>query len=265
MLIIIINCKFKGGVGGFMKIFEFFHKNKETIDINNIPRHIAIIMDGNGRWAKRRGLPRSAGHSAGAENLINIIEECANIGVKYLTVYAFSTENWNRSQKEVDYLMDLFLEYCNKFDNDERSKHVKLKVLGNINKLSQKLQQEIISTEEKTKNNSKLQLNIAINYGGRDEIHNAIKNILNDYKDKDIDSLNIDEKFFVKYLYTKDIPDPDLIIRPSGEMRISNFLLYQCAYSEFWFARVNWPDFDKKCLHKAICDFQNRDRRFGGI
>ena len=248
-----------------MKIFEFFHKNKETIDINNIPKHIAIIMDGNGRWAKRRGLPRSAGHSAGAENLINIAEECGNIGVKYLTVYAFSTENWNRSQKEVDYLMDLFLEYFNKFDNDERSKHVKLKVLGNINKLSEKLQQEIIATEEKTKNNTKLQLNIAINYGGRDEIHNAIKDIMKDYKDKDIDSLNIDKDFFAKYLYTKGMPDPDLIIRPSGEMRISNFLLYQCAYSEFWFARVYWPDFDKKCLHKAIYDFQSRDRRFGGI
>lgn len=247
---------------------EIFKKNttQPKIDIANIPNHIAIIMDGNGRWANKRGLPRSAGHKAGAQTLIDTVEACNELGVKYLTAYTFSTENWKRPQKEVDYLMDLLDEYLQKFREDERNKQVRIKVIGDINGLPKKIQNEIIKTEEITKNNIGIQLNLAINYGGRDEIHNAVKSIVSDVlngEELDLDSIN--SQMFSRYLYTKDIPDPELIIRPSGELRLSNFLLYQCAYSEFWFSTICWPDFNKGYLLQAICDYQKRDRRFGGI
>lgn len=248
---------------------SFFKKIlKKNIDLNNIPVHIAIIMDGNGRWAKKRGLPRTVGHNAGAKALERIIEASGELGIKYLTVYAFSTENWSRPQEEVNHIMDLFLEYFKKFNKDERNKKVKLKVLGDINTLPKNIQNEIIISEQNTKDNIGLQLNVAINYGGRDEIHNAIKKIVYDLENgniakDDIDS--IDQELFSKYLYSKDIPDPDLIIRPSGEQRLSNFLLYQCAYSEFWFPDINWPDFNKEILIEAISHYQKRSRRFGGI
>lgn len=245
-----------------MDFLKRLFKKQDEIDKDNMPQHIAIIMDGNGRWAQKRGLPRSAGHRAGADNLTKITEECANLGIKYLTVYAFSTENWKRPQKEVDYLFDLFIEYIDKFKKDERNKDVKLKVIGDISKLPENLQKEIIEVQKNTNNNKKLELILALNYGGRDEIHNAIKLMFKEYNNS-IEDIN--EDTFKKYLYTKDIPDPELIIRPSGEMRLSNFLLYQCAYSEFWFANINWPDFKKEHLLQAICDYQNRNRRFGGI
>lgn len=248
-----------------MKFFQAFHKENNKIDKNNIPKHIAIIMDGNGRWAKKRGLPRNAGHKAGAENLIRIAEECGNLGVKYLTVYAFSTENWKRPQTEVDYLMNLFIEYISVFENDKRSKNVVFKVIGDTSKLNERLKSEIIRIEEKTKNNSGIQLNLALNYGGRNEIINAIKNILTDFKNKSTEEFEINEELVSRYLYTRNMPDPELIIRPSGEQRLSNFLLYQGAYSELWFAKINWPDFGISDLHGAISDYQKRNRRFGGI
>ncbi len=248
-----------------MKLSDLFHKYNKKANLKNIPRHIAIIMDGNGRWAKRRGLPRSAGHKAGAENLIKIAEECEKIGIKYLTVYAFSTENWKRPKDEVDYLMNLFLEYIGVFENDKRNQDVIFKVIGDISKLDNKLQSEIIRIEEKTKNNNGIQLNLALNYGGRDEINNAIRRIIIDYKDKPVEQIEISDQIVSRYLYTNDIPDPELIIRPSGELRLSNFLLYQGAYSELWFSEINWPDFGINDLYRAIFDYQKRNRRFGGI
>lgn len=249
-----------------MKILKNLFK-KNILDMNNIPKHIAIIMDGNGRWAKHRGLPRNAGHSAGANVITKIAEACGDLGVKYLTVYAFSTENWSRPKEEVDYLMDLFSEYFDKIYNDKRNKDIKIKVIGQIDSLPEKLKEKIIKIENLTKDNIKLQLNLAINYGGRDEIIKAIKEIAKEILEKqDKEAIEkIDSDTFEKHLYTKDMPDPEVIIRTSGEMRLSNFLLYQAAYSEFWFTNVLWPDFTKEHLMEAIFDYQRRHRRFGGI
>lgn len=238
------------------------------IDMDNIPVHIAIIMDGNGRWAKQRNLPRTLGHKAGVETLKKIVRECSDIGVKYLTVYAFSTENWKRSKDEVSGLMKLLVEYLKNELNELNQNNVIIRTIGNIYKLPTPCIDILNKSIEDTKNNSGLILNLALNYGGRYEILRAVKNIFNDYKkglisDEDIENLN-DSKF-EEYLYTKGIPDPDVIIRPSGEQRLSNFLLWQCAYSEFWYSNINWPDFSINDLHKAISDYQNRDRRFGGV
>lgn len=251
-------------------MFKFFKKNKKhynhfEIDKNNIPKHIGIIMDGNGRWAKERNLPRSMGHKAGVETIRDIVKECSSIGVKYLTLYSFSTENWKRPQEEVNALMKLLVDYL-KNEFDELNKNdVVINHIGDISKLPQVCQNELIDAYEKTKDNKGLVLNLALNYGGRDEIITGIKNM---YKDIENDKLKIDEvnsDIFSSYLYTKGMPDPDIIIRPSGEQRLSNFLLWQCAYSEFWYSDINWPDFNKKDLEKAIFDYQHRDRRFGGI
>lgn len=247
-----------------MKLFNWLFKKKQ-IDLNNIPQHIAIIMDGNGRWAKKRGLPRSFGHKAGAQTLEKIIESCQKIGIKYLTVYAFSTENWGRPKDEVDYLMNLLSEYIQRFRDDKRNKDIKVKVIGDLEGLQDKIKQDIIKTEDFTKDNKGIQLNIAINYGGRDEICFAVKNIIKEIDKGILKVSEINGDIISKNLYTSGIPDPDLIIRPSGELRLSNFLLYQCAYSEFWFSKINWPDFNEKYLFEAICDYQNRNRRFGGI
>ena len=213
----------------------------------NIPQHIAIIMDGNGRWAKRKGLARSFGHMEGAKTLRKALEYLTEIGVKYLTVYAFSTENWNRPQDEVSTLMKLFLKYI----KSERKNMMK-------NKIPEKLQKEIEKLEEETKNNDKITLNIAFNYGSRAEIVDAVNRIIKDGKE------NITEEDFSKYLYN-DFPDPDLVIRTSGEMRISNFLLWQIAYSELYITDTLWPDFDEKEIDKAIESFNQRERRFGGV
>lgn len=250
-------------LGDKMNILKRVFSKK--VDIKNIPMHIAIIMDGNGRWAKKRGLPRAAGHKAGAETLVEIAKTCSELGVKFLTVYAFSTENWSRPKSEVDYLMDLFSEYLQKFSNDEKNKDIKLVILGDIKGLPKNIQLDIIKVQEITKNNMGLQLNLAVNYGGRDEILNAVKQIASDVNAGKIDITDINNEQFSSYLYTKDIPNPELIIRTSGEMRLSNFLLYQCAYSEFWFCKINWPDFNRQHLLEAIADYEKRHRRFGGI
>lgn len=247
------------------KLGEDIDALKKKIDYSNFPEHIAIIMDGNGRWAKKRLLPRSAGHKEGVKRVREIVEECGNLGIKHLTLYAFSTENWNRPKDEVNYLMKLLLEFLNKeIDTLHRNK-VKINVLGNINRLDDTIKTEIKKALEITENNNKLILNIALNYGGRDEIVTSIKSIINDYDNNLININDIDEELISNYLFTKNQPDPNLLIRTSGEIRISNFLLYQLAYTEFWFTDINWPEFTKVYLYKAILDYQNRNRRFGKL
>ena len=224
----------------------------------NIPAHIGIIMDGNRRWAKKRMLPIKLGHKNGAEALIKIVEYCQKIDVKFLTVYAFSTENWKRSKDEVNDLMNLLREYLEKIEKEIDGKNIRVKIIGNIQKLDLDLQEKIIKLEEKTSNNTSLTFQIALNYGGRDEIINAINNII-----KEKVSV-VSEESFEKYLYTQGAPDPDLIIRTAGEKRISGFLLWQCAYSEFVWTDVLWPDFKEKDLDIAIDEFNTRIRKFGG-
>ncbi len=239
--------------------------NDVNIDYNRIPKHIAIIMDGNGRWAKAKGLPRTFGHRAGVETIRKIIKECDKIGVKYLTLYAFSTENWKRPKDEVGALMNLLVEYLKNEFEELNSNGVVINHIGDITKLPKPCRDELVSAYEKTKNNSGVVMNLALNYGGRDEIISAVKDIIEDIEDKKISKYSLDENLFSNYLYTKKMPDPDLVIRPSGEQRLSNFLLWQCAYSEFWYSNINWPDFTEEDLHRAIFDYQNRDRRYGGI
>ena len=222
------------------------------------PEHIAIIMDGNGRWAKRRGLARSFGHMEGAKALRRIIEYLPKINVKYLTVYAFSTENWNRSEEEVSTLMSLFLKYIKSEKKSMMKNGIRFFVSGRKNNVPENLLKEINKLQEETKNNKNLILNIAFNYGGRAEIIDAINKILEN------NEKNIDEENFKKYLYN-DFPDPDLVIRTSGECRISNFLLWQIAYSELYITDVLWPDFNEKEIDKAIESYNQRERRFGGL
>lgn len=238
---------------------------KLTLDHDNIPIHIAIIMDGNGRWAKKRGLPRTAGHKAGVEALREIIKTCSDLKVKHLTLYAFSTENWNRPEDEVTALMKLLISYLKNEIKELDKNDVRISTIGNISKLPLATRDEIYSALDLTKNNVGLNVNIALNYGGRDEIVNAVKNICKDVFNNELNIEDIDECIFKNYLYTKNIPDPDLVIRPSGELRISNFLLWQAAYSELWFSDIYWPDFGREDLVKAIVDFQKRNRRYGGI
>ena len=252
------------------KLFAFLKKNKETsnnfdLDMSRIPKHIAIIMDGNGRWAKKRNLPRALGHKAGVEAIRRIVKECNKLGIKYLTLYAFSTENWNRPLKEVDSLMKLLVEYLkNEFDELDAN-DVVINSIGNISKLPKICREELEHAYEKTKNNNGLTLNLALNYGGRNEIVDAVKEISLDLTSKKISKDEITEELLSKYMYTREMPDPDLIIRPSGELRLSNFLLWQSAYSELWFSDINWPDFHEDQLKNAIFDYQKRDRRFGKV
>lgn len=244
----------------------FFKKKiKNEIDYNNLPEHIGIIMDGNGRWAKKRGLPRSAGHSAGAESLKKIITEANNIGIKYITVYAFSTENWKRPKEEVDYLMNLLLDYLKDAENSLAGENVVIRTIGSRKELSQEIQEQIIKTEEFTSKNTGIVMNIALNYGGREEIVSAAKQLCEDVKNGKKNSEDITDEDFSGYLYTKNQPDVDLLIRTSGEQRLSNFMLWQVSYAEMWFTDKLWPDFKPSDLHKAIIDFQNRGRRFGGV
>ena len=239
--------------------------NGKELDMNNIPNHIAIIMDGNGRWAKERKLPRSMGHKAGVETVRRILKESVRLGVKNLTLYTFSTENWGRPKDEVSALMKLLVSYLRK-ELDECNKNgVRMNVFGDITKLPQECQNALHDALETTKNNTRINLNFALNYGGRDEIIRAIKLISSDIKNNIIKEEDINSELVENYLYTKGIPDPDLIIRPSGEQRLSNFLLWQCAYSEFWYSDINWPDFKEEDLRSAIYDYQNRDRRFGKV
>ncbi len=249
-----------------------FHTNtssqktdESALDMSNLPRHIAIIMDGNGRWAKKRGLPRTVGHKAGVETLREIIRTCSKLKIQYLTLYAFSTENWQRPEKEVSALMKLLVYYLRKEIEELHKNNVKIHVIGDISKLPQTAIQEINSALDLTQNNDGLTVNIALNYGGRDEIIRAVKTLCNKVKNGELEVSEINEQIFKQHLYTKEIPDPDLLIRPSGELRLSNFLLWQAAYSEFWFSNIYWPDFTKKHLIQAIIDYQKRERRFGAI
>ncbi|WP_330375482.1 isoprenyl transferase [Inediibacterium massiliense] len=235
------------------------------VDMDHLPKHIAIIMDGNGRWAKKRGLPRSAGHKAGVEALREIIKTCSNLHIQHLTLYAFSTENWKRPKEEVSALMQLLIYYLKQEVSELHKNNVKIRTIGDIQKLPKAAIEEIEASVELTKNNTGLVVNIALNYGGRDEIIHAVKKICKEVKENRIKIEEIDEHMIEEFLYTKGLPDPDLLIRPSGELRISNFLLWQIAYSEFWFSNIFWPDFNKDALMKAILDYQKRDRRFGGI
>jgi len=244
----------------------FFGKKENLqIDKNNLPKHIGIIMDGNGRWAKKRGLPRSAGHSAGAESLKKIITEANNLGIKYVTVYAFSTENWKRPKAEVDFLMDLLMDYLVNAEKTLAGENVVIRAIGSRAELSEEMRVQIKKTEEFTKNNTGVVMNIALNYGSRDEMLGAVKNISADVRDGKMSIEDINEKLFSDYLYTKGQPEVDLLIRTSGEKRLSNFMLWQVSYAELWFTNKLWPDFKPKDLRQAIYDFQNRGRRFGGV
>lgn len=238
---------------------------KETLDLNNLPKHIAIIMDGNGRWAKNKFLPRSAGHIAGVEKVRVVVEECIELKIPYLTIYAFSKENWKRPKQEVEMLMKLLIKYLKKETASLDKNGVKINIIGDIEELPEEVKDEVRNSIEKTKDNDVLTLNIALNYGSRQEIVRAVKNVYKDIEDGKLKIEEVDENLFSNYLYTKGQPDPDLIIRTSGEERVSNFMLYQIAYSEFDFITVLWPNFNKKELHKSIIKYQNRNRRYGGI
>ena len=231
---------------------------------DTVPRHIAIILDGNGRWARRRGLPRTAGHAAGSENFRKIATYCKNIGVDYLTVYAFSTENWKRPEDEVKTIMRLLRRYLNEaIDTMERDK-IRMKIFGDVAGLPLELQELVRKTDEISKRYQGFQANICLNYGGRDEIVHAAKRYAEDYAAGRTQG-ELSEEQFGGYLYSAGIPDPDLLIRPGGEQRISNFLLWQCAYAEFYFSDVLWPDFGTDELDKAIEAFRRRDRRYGNV
>ncbi|MCF6464703.1 isoprenyl transferase [Clostridium sp. Cult2] len=238
---------------------------KDKIDFDRIPKHIAIIMDGNGRWAKERFLPRTAGHQEGMKRVIEIVEVAEKLNIKYLSLYAFSTENWRRPKEEIEGLMKLLVQYIRIELDRIHKNNVRIQTMGDLTRLPKKAREEVERAVEKTKNNSKMILNIGLNYGGRDEIIRGVKNILEDVKMGKLNEDNIDAKLFEKYLYTHNLPDPDLLIRPSGELRLSNFMLYQIAYTEFWFSDIYWPDFREEHLYRAIIDYQRRNRRFGGI
>ncbi|NLP58623.1 isoprenyl transferase [Lutibacter sp. B1] len=238
---------------------------KAQINKNNVPDHIAIIMDGNGRWAKLKGKQRVFGHKHGVESVRKVIEGCADIGVKYLTLYAFSTENWNRPKLEVKTLMSLLVSSLKKELKTFQKNNIKLNAIGNIQSLPEKAQKELAEAIEKTKNNTTLTLTLALSYGSREEIVNVIKNISKKVVNNELQFEEINENIINNHLYTFSLPDVDLMIRTSGEQRISNFLLWQIAYAELYFTDTFWPDFKKENLFKAVLDYQNRERRFGKI
>ena len=240
----------------------FNNKAGERTDVRP-PRHIAIILDGNGRWAKKRGLPRTAGHAVGSETFRKIATYCKNIGVEYLTVYAFSTENWNRPEEEVGTIMKLLGKYLNEAIDTMERDQIRMKIFGDVSALPENLQALVKKTDEISARYEGFQANICLNYGGRDEIVNAARRYAQDLKEGKAAELT--EESFSNYMYSAGIPDPDLLIRPGGEQRISNFLLWQCAYAEFYFTDVLWPDFTPEELDKAIAEFNRRDRRYGGV
>ncbi|MEI6729835.1 MAG: isoprenyl transferase [Pseudomonadota bacterium] len=230
---------------------------------SNIPAHIAIIMDGNGRWAKKRGLPRIAGHKKGTEILHEIMQTCQDLGVSYLTIYAFSAENWQRPASEVGALMDLLQLYIKHEIGNLHKKGVRLKIIGDLSKVEPAIAKQIAKAEELTKDNRKFFLNVALSYGARQEISHAARSIVEKVIDGEIDIENIDENLLGAMLYTKEIPDPDLLIRTGGEQRLSNFLLWQAAYSELYFTDVLWPDFTGEHLKAAVAEYSQRERRYG--
>ena len=239
-------------------------KNTE-LENRQVPRHIAIIMDGNGRWAKKRGLPRNAGHAAGSETFRRIANYCQSIGVSYLTVYAFSTENWKRSADEVGGIMKLLGKYLKEALRDMEKNNVRFCFFGDLTRLSPELQALCRDTEERSAAYTGVQVNFCINYGGRDELVSAAKAFARDVASGKCSPEELTEDKLATYLYSADVPDPELIIRPSGEMRTSNFLLWQSAYSEYVFMDVLWPDFTPEDLDRAIAEYQRRNRRFGGV
>lgn len=231
----------------------------------NVPKHVAIIMDGNGRWAKMKKMPRNYGHTQGSKNVEKICEEAYKMGIEYLTVYAFSTENWVRPQEEVQALMKLLRTYLETSIKTSAKNNMRVRIIGDISKLSEDLRKSIAALEEASRDNTGLNFQVAINYGGRDELLRAVKALATDVKANITEIDQIDEKLIEKYLDTQGIPDPDLLIRTSGEQRLSNFLLWQSAYTEFYFSEVLWPDFDKKELIKAVEYYSRRTRKFGGL
>ena len=230
-----------------------------------IPKHVAIILDGNGRWAKSKGMPRNYGHTVGAKNVETVCRAADELGIKYLTLYAFSTENWNRPQPEVEALMKLLESYLKNCIKTAEKNHMRVRIIGDISRLDEKFQNSIRKLEEASASNPGLNLTIAINYGSRDEIVRAVKKLSKDVLDGKVSVEDVNEAEITKRLDTWDIPDPDLLIRTSGEQRLSNYLLWQLAYSEFYFTDVPWPDFHKKELELAIEAYNKRDRRFGGV
>ncbi len=239
--------------------------HKKLIDSDKLPRHIAIIMDGNGRWAKKRGLPRVAGHREGINSVREIVKVCGELGIEYLTLYTFSTENWRRPLKEISALMQLLITTLRKEIKELNKNNVKLMTIGNMEKLPSDTRDEFREGMEKTRHNSGLKLILALNYGGREEIIEAVKKIGKLIEQKKLNSGDISKAVIDKYLYTSDIPDPDFLIRTSGELRISNFLLWQLAYTEIYVTKVLWPAFRRKHLYKALEDFIKRERRFGKV
>ena len=239
--------------------------NKEQVLNAPLPQHIAIILDGNGRWAKKRGLPRTAGHQEGAMNVREITKLCANIGIKALTVYAFSTENWKRPDEEVKFLMKLPIKFFNEFAPELVENNIRLKVIGNVEELPIDLQQKVLEISELTKNNTKMTLTIALNYGSQDEIKQAVQAIATEVKNCQLNVEDINEDVIDQHLMTSDLPPLDLMIRTSGELRISNYLLWQLAYAELYFTSIAWPDFKEEQLYEALLDYQKRNRRFGAL
>ncbi len=236
----------------------------DITDVRVLPCHIGIIMDGNGRWAKKRNLPRVLGHRAGVEAIRSVIRTASNMGIKYLTLFAFSTENWRRPQEEVSALMKLLIEFLKKEVDDLNKNNVVIDTIGDVSKFPTDVQVEINRAKSLTQHNNGLCVNIALNYGGRDEITRTIKTICDEVVKNNIRLDEIDEILVNKFLDTKNIPDPELLIRTSGEYRLSNFLLWQSAYTELWFTDIYWPEFTEEHFKMAIKDFQNRQRRFGG-
>ncbi len=240
-------------------------KKKEEIDMTRLPVHIGVIMDGNGRWAKRRGLPRSAGHQAGADTLKKIVTECNKMGIKYITVYAFSTENWKRPKDEVDFLMNLLMSYLLDAERTLAGENVRIRAIGSRAELSEEMQAQIIKTEEFTSKNDGIVMNIALNYGSREELVRAVRNISEKVKNGEMQTEDINADTISSELYTGGQPDPDLIIRTSNEQRLSNFMMWQASYSELYYTKTLWPDFSVSHLYDAILEYQKRDRRYGGV
>ncbi len=242
-----------------------FFKKKIEINDNLIPNHVAFIMDGNGRWAKKRGLPRLMGHNAGTETIKKIVKASQNMGIGYITFYAFSTENWNRQNEEVTGLMKLLVKFVHSEIEEIHQNNIKVNVFGDIDGLPEYARVEVVGAIEKTKENDGMQFNLALNYGGRNEIIHAVKSMLTDYDEHKFGIDDVSESLFSNYLYTNGMPDPDLLIRTSGEQRLSNFLLRQLAYTEFIFEPLFCPDFNEEAYKKAIHLYQERNRRFGAL
>ena len=235
------------------------------VNRSKYPRHVAVIMDGNGRWAQKRGLHRIQGHRAGVAALKEIVKHSRKIGLEYLTLYAFSTENWKRPEMEIKNLMNLLMEYLKSELEELKTNNIKLRILGDISALRKDVQEELEKAVAQTRENDGMVLSVAINYGGRDEILRAVRGIVKDVCEGKARVQDIDQEFFESYLYTSGMPNPDLVIRPSGELRVSNFLLLQSAYSELWFSDCFWPDFTADMFEKALEDYAKRDRRYGGV